>query len=93
MNELNKILKETDDLIEIYLTSNFIMVNISNDKIILRLLQGDFIKYDSILPKEYKLSIIVSKYELINGLERSTLLTKDKNNNLVKMEIKKINYY
>ncbi|EIA26491.1 DnaN, partial [Candidatus Arthromitus sp. SFB-4] len=49
LNELNKILKETDDLIEIYLTSNFIMVNISNDKIILRLLQGDFIKYDSIL--------------------------------------------
>lgn len=89
LNELNKILKETDDLIEIYLTNNFIMLNINNDKIILRLLQGEFIKYDSILPKEYKLSIIVSKYELINGLERSTLLTKDKNNNLVKMEIRK----
>lgn len=88
LNELNKILKETDDLIEIYLTNNFIMINVNNDKIVLKLLQGDFIKYDSIIPREYKLSVIVSKYELINGLERSTLLTKDKNNNLVKMEIR-----
>lgn len=88
LNEVNKILKETDELIDIYLTDNFIMLNINEDKIILRLIQGDFIKYDAIMPKENKLSIVVSKYEFINGLERSTLLTKDKNNNLVKFEIK-----
>lgn len=88
LNEVNKILKENDDVIDIYVTNNFIMLNVNNDKIILRLLQGDFIKYETILPKEYKLSIVVSKYELVNGLERSTLLTKDKNNNLVKLEIK-----
>lgn len=88
LNEVNKILKETDELIDIYLTNNFIMLNINGDKIILRLLQGDFIRYETIIPKEEKLSITVSKYEFINCLERSTLLTKDKNNNLVKLEIK-----
>ncbi len=88
LNEINKILKETDDLIDIYLTNNFILLNINNDKIILRLLQGDFIKYETIIPKENKISIVLSKYEFINGLERSTLLTKDKNTNLVKLEIR-----
>ncbi len=88
LNEVNKILKETDELIDIYLTSNFIMININGDKIILRLLQGDFIRYETIIPKEEKLSINVPKYEFMNALERSTLLTKDKNNNLVKFEIR-----
>ena len=88
LNEINKILKENNELIDIYITNNFIMLEINGDKIILRLLQGDFIKYNAIIPKENKTSIIVSKYEFINGLERSTLLTKDKNTNLVKFEIK-----
>lgn len=87
LNEINKILKETDELIDLYITNNFIMLKIGDDKIVLRLLQGDFIKYETIIPKENKLSIILSKYEFINGLERSTLLTKDKNTNLVKLEI------
>ena len=84
LNEINKILKDSDELIDIYLTNNFVMIKINNDKIILRLLQGD----ETIIPKENKVSIILSKYEFIDGLERSTLLTKDKNTNLVKLEIK-----
>lgn len=88
LNEINKILKDNDELIDIYLTNNFVMIKINNDKIILRLLQGDFIKYETIIPKENKVSIVLSKYEFIDGLERSTLLTKDKNTNLVKLEIK-----
>lgn len=88
LNEINKILKENDELIDIYITNNFVMLKINEDKIVLRLLQGDFIKYETIIPKENKLSVVLSKYEFINGLERSTLLTKDKNTNLVKLEIK-----
>lgn len=88
LNEINKILKENDDLIDIYITNNFIMLKINEDKLVLRLLQGDFIKYETIIPKENKLSLVLSKYNFINGLERSTLLTKDKNTNLVKLEIK-----
>lgn len=88
LNEINKILKENDELIDVYITNNFIMLKINEDKLVLRLLQGEFIKYETIIPKDNKLSIVLSKYEFINGLERSTLLTKDKNTNLVKLEIK-----
>ncbi len=87
LNEVNKILKENDEMIDMYITNNFMMLKIGEDKIVLRLLQGDFIKYESIIPKNNKLSVILSKYDFINGLERSTLLTRDKNTNLVKLEI------
>ena len=85
LNEINKILKENDELIDIYITNNFVMLKINEDKIVLRLLQGDFIKYETIIPKENKLSVVLSKYEFINGLEISTLLTKDKNTKIQKI--------
>ena len=68
-------------------TSNHILFNVGNTKIISRLLEGEFISYSSLLPKEHKILIDVNRQELQNGIERASLMAKDGNTNLVKFNI------
>ena len=56
-------------------------------KIVLRLLEGDFIKYNDILPKEYKSRVKVNRNEMLSSIERASLLAKEGKNNLIKLSI------
>lgn len=86
LNEVMKILNEENDA-NITFTSNHILFNLGETKIISRLLEGEFIKYSSIIPKEYNLKVIANKSELLNCIERASLVAKDGNTNLIKFNI------
>lgn len=87
LNEVSKILKDTDDNVEITFTKNHILFNFGNTKVISRLLEGDFIKYESIIPKEHNLKVTVNRNEILGCIERASLMAKDGNTNLVKFDI------
>lgn len=87
LNEVAKILEDSDELVNITFTPNHILFNMGDTKVISRLLEGEFIKYDALLPKEHKLQIEVDKQSLQNGIERASLMAKEGNSNLVKFEI------
>lgn len=86
LNEVSKILEDTSDIVKITFTNNHILFNLNNTKIISRLLEGKFVNYISLLPQEHKLVVSVKKQELQNGLERASLMAKDGNSNLIKLE-------
>lgn len=87
-NEVSKILGEEDESVNITFTPNHILFNLGETKIISRLLEGEFIKYNSIIPEEYKLKVTAKRSELLNCIERASLMAKDGNTNLVKFDIK-----
>ena len=87
LNEVSKILEDVNELVEITFTNNHILFNLNKTRIISRLLEGKFVNYKSLLPEEHKLSVTVNKQNLQNGIERASLMAKDGNNNLVKLEI------
>lgn len=87
LNEISKILKDSDDEVQITFTQNHILFNFGNTKVISRLLEGDFIKYDSIIPKEHNLKITAKRDEILGCIERASLMAKDGNTNLVKLDI------
>ncbi|MDF2999985.1 MAG: dnaN [Bacillota bacterium] len=89
LNEINKIISENEDGKEIIfiLDDKKAVFLLDETKIMLRLLEGDFIKYNDILPKEHKSRIIVSRSELLNSIERASLLAKEGKNNLIKLSI------
>lgn len=87
LNEVSKILKDTDDVVQITFTKNHILFNFGNTKVISRLLEGDFIKYESIIPKEHNLKVTVNRNEILGCIERASLMAKDGNTNLVKFDI------
>ncbi len=87
LNEVSKILEDNTDIIKITFTNNHILFNINNTKIISRLLDGKFVNYISLLPQEYKLLVNVKKQELQQGIERASLMAKDGNSNLIRLDV------
>lgn len=87
LNEVSKIMEDSDDEVEITFTNNHILFNLSSTKIISRLLEGNFVNYNSLLPQEYKILINLDREELQNGIERASLMAKEGNTNLIKLEI------
>lgn len=91
LNEIAKIITESEtekENVEFYLADKRLVFIIDNIKVVLRLLNGDFVEYENILPKENEIRIIVSKSDLLESIERASLLAKVGKNNLVKLEIK-----
>lgn len=56
-------------------------------KVVVRLLEGEFIKYKDILPKEKNTTMVIDKNELLASIERASLLAKEGKNNLIKFEL------
>ena len=91
LNEVSKILDDSDEIINVYIDSNAIMIDNGDTKIISRLLEGDFINYKQIIPANYETFSIVNKDQIEDALERVSLLTKVGQNNFVKFEITETN--
>lgn len=91
LNEVSKILEDVDDIVNITFTNNHILFNLEKTKIISRLLEGKFINYNSLLPQEHKLLVNVNRQELQNAIERASLMAKDGNTNLIKLDIQQDN--
>lgn len=91
LNEVSKILEDVDDIVDITFTNNHILFNLEKTKIISRLLEGKFINYNSLQPQEHKLSVDVNRQELQNAIERASLMAKDGNTNLIKLDIQQDN--
>ena len=89
LGEVYKILSETDSMEDIYIVigDKKVVLNIDNTKIVARTIEGDFIKYKDILPKEHKTNIIINRSTFITGIERASLLAKEGKNNLIKCTI------
>lgn len=87
LNEVSKILEDVDSIVKITFNNNHILFNLEHTKIVSRLLEGKFVNYNSLLPQEHKLVLTVNRQELQNGIERASLMAKEGNSNLIKLDI------
>jgi DNA polymerase-3 subunit beta len=74
LNEIVKILQPVDEDIVIYSTSNQILFDMGNCKVLSRLLEGEYLNYQSIIPREYETKVRVKTQELLSGVERASLI-------------------
>ncbi|MCT8977618.1 DNA polymerase III subunit beta [Clostridium sp. CX1] len=91
LSEVSKILEEDDENVNITFTPNHILFNLGYTKIISRLLEGEFIRYNSIIPEEYNLKVIAKRGDLLHCIERASLMAKDGNTNLIKLSMEEEN--
>lgn len=91
LSEVSKILDDSEQDVNITFTPNNILFTLDGTKIISRLLDGEFIKYSSIIPEEYSLKVTAKRIELLDCIERASLMGKEGNTNLVKLEIEEDN--
>ena len=52
------------------------------------MIEGDFVKYNHILPKGFENSVTVSKQALLQSIERALIVAKNDRFNIVKFDIK-----
>jgi len=89
LGEINKIIAdvESEEDIEFIMSKNKAVLIFENIKIVIRLLEGEFIKYKDILPNEKKCEIKVNKILLHESMERAAILSREGKNNLIKFII------
>ncbi len=90
LSEVLKILLESDDEndIEMIVGNKRINIILKDTKISVTLIDGEFIKYKDILPKEYKTRVIINRNDFLIGIERASLLAKEGKNNLIRCNLK-----
>ncbi len=88
LNEINSIMSEEEgEKIQISLTNNHALFIINNTKLISRLLEGEFINYEQVIPKEFESRVKIKTRQLLDSMERAFLLGGEGHNNLVKFTI------
>lgn len=87
INDIAKILEDEEAPVNILLSKNQILLENEKSRIIARLLEGEYLKYDQILPKDYKTRVKVGVERLKQAVELASLMAREGGTNLVKLSI------
>ena len=90
---INEIVKMMDNEgnIKVFVHSNNIMVDLGDTIVVNRLIDGQFINYRQIVPKEFSTVVTINKEQLEDAIDRASVLSRIDKNNLVKFDIKEKN--
>lgn len=88
LNDVNKILIDDDTPVSISVTRSHIEIDLDYTKITVRLLEGDYIKYKQMLPTEHKTRVRVKRSEILDSIDRVSLMARESKANLVKLSFK-----
>lgn len=84
--EVQKLLNG-NSTIKMYIDNSHIQFMIDDTRIISRLIEGEFIRYENIIPKEWETQIKVAVDDLSKSLDRISTISSEEGNNTVKMSI------
>ena len=75
LNEVNKIILDSFDIVKIGVAKNQALFEMENCKLVTRLLDGEFLNYSSVIPENWETRIRVNKNNLQNCFERVSLIS------------------
>ena len=76
--EISKILSgEAENMVHIFYTSNHVLFEFDNTIVVSRLIEGEYFKIDQMLSSDYETKIKINKRELLDCIDRATLLVKE----------------
>ena len=75
LNEVNKILLDSFEPVKIGISKNQALFEMDNCKIVTRILDGEFLKYSSVIPESWETRIRVKKSVLQDCFERISLIS------------------
>ena len=78
LSEILKLLKDTDDPVEISAGRRHILFKIDNYTVISSLLEGEFLNYKAAIPPDSQTEVILKTREAIDSVERVSLLITDR---------------
>ena len=78
LNEVSKILGgDTEKDVFIYFSDKHILFEFDNTTVVSRLIEGEYFRIDQMLSNDYETKVKINKKELLNCIDRATLLIKE----------------
>ena len=78
LQEISKIIPgNVDEDVIIYISNNHIVFDFENTTVVSRLIEGEYFKIDQMLSSDYETKVKINKKELLDCIDRSTLLVKE----------------
>lgn len=88
LNEISKILPgSVDDDVTIYITDNHIIFEFMYTTVVSRLIEGEYFRIDQMLSSDYETKVKINKRELLDCIDRATLLVKEGDKKPIIMDI------
>ena len=76
--EISKILSgEAENMVSISYTQNHIVFEFDNTIVVSRLIEGEYFRVDQMVSSDYETKVKINKKELLNCIDRATLLVKE----------------
>ena len=88
LQEITRILDKDENTLKIYLQKNTLFVEVENTRLISRLIEGEFVKYNHILPTSFANTVTVNRQALLNSIDRASIVARNDRYNVVKFDIK-----
>jgi DNA polymerase III subunit beta len=85
LNELSKILDDSNDLVEIVITDNQVLFKTKHLLFFSRLLEGNYPDTTRLIPTDSKTDVVVTTKDFLQAIDRASLLAKEGRNNVVKL--------
>jgi len=78
LNEVSKILPGgAENFVRIYFAAKHIVFEFEDTVVVSRLIEGEYFNIDRMLSSDYETKVQINKKELLNCIDRATLLTKE----------------
>lgn len=87
LGELAKVLGDTDEPVSLQIGKTHLSADMGQTRVVTRLLEGEFIRYQQILPTEWQTRIRVRRDDLDHAIDRASLIAREGKNNLVRFDV------
>ena len=88
LGEISRMLAGADKLLKVEFSANHLRVVVDETTLISRLYTGEFVKRENIFPPSFTTEVTLRRAELIESVERASVLIRGEKNNLIIMEVK-----
>lgn len=86
--EINKILSsEEEDEVTIYFEDKHVLFDLGDSKVVSRLLEGKFLKYEQVFSSDYETKVIVDRKNFLMSIERAALISREGKKNPIRVEL------
>lgn len=80
-----RVLSDTESTVELALSKQNVMITTADTVMILRTIEGQFVRYKGMIPKLHDASVRLNREQLYRSVERAYLVARDDRNNLIKL--------
>lgn len=88
LNEIAKLMESDDESVTVYISAKRFMVDMKHTKVTSNLISGKFLDYKRTIPSTFETKVTVNSKQLLDSLDRATVMTRFDKSSMVRIEIK-----